>query len=183
MTEEKESKTKKTKKLPVEVNKEELTDLLPKVKTFHHRLGIALAWYCGLRISDVTNLQPININEADNRINIIDGKGGKDRVVPLPDWWLPGPKGHAQFLPVPCGVRSMQKAFENGTKKSGLKDKKPTVHFHSLRHGFVTHCLRQGMSIYNVAMLAGHASINTTQIYNRISPDEALEEYRTKCEG
>lgn len=165
------------KKLPVEITEEELTDLLPHVKTFHHRLGIYLAWSCGLRISDVMTLQPKDIDEANKRIRINDGKGGKDRVVPLPKNWNPEFK---QFLPIPCVIRSHQKAFELACEKSGLKTKKPTVHYHSLRHGFATHCLRNGMKMYNVSMLLGHSDISTTMIYNRLSPDEALSDWERR---
>ena len=58
--------------------------------------------------------------------------------------------------------------------------KKPKVHFHSLRHGFATNCVRNGMTLKNVQLLMGHADMQTTGVYIQLTPEEALNEYQDK---
>jgi integrase/recombinase XerD len=59
------------------------------------------------------------------------------------------------------GDRALQKAFKRACEKSGLMAKKPTVHFHSLRHGFATQCLRKGISLRAIQKMLGHSDLKT----------------------
>lgn len=58
-----------------------------------------------------------------------------------------------------------------------LRDK-PTIHFHSLRHGFCTHAVEKGIDITRVQVLARHSNISTTNIYTHLNPKIALDEFR-----
>jgi len=71
------------KPLPVEVNEAEFTALVDVTKKMHHKIAFLLAWGSGLRISEVVNLKPGDINIQDKRIRINMGKNSKDRIVPL----------------------------------------------------------------------------------------------------
>lgn len=165
------------KKLPVEVDEEEFTRLLEVTRSMHHKIAFMLAWESGLRISEVVNLQPERIDMENKKIRILDGKGGKDRVVPLPIDWK---EIHMKYIPIGCSARAIQKAFEMYSELAGIRRTKPTVHFHSLRHGFATHCLRKGMDLRDIQMLLGHSDLSTTGTYLRVSPDEALAKYRER---
>lgn len=105
------------------------------------------------------------------------GKNSKDRIVPLPRSWQ---LHHINYIPMPCKQRALQKALIAAAEKSGLKDIKPAVHFHSSRHGFATHCIRKGVDINKVQMLMGHEDVQTTSIYINMAPQEALDEYNDK---
>jgi integrase len=168
-----EPKKKRSSKLPVEVNEEEFTRILEVTRKMHHKVGFMLAWESGLRISEVKHLQKEDINLERREIRINEGKGCKDRIVGLPADWQ---EHHMDHLPLKCSTRALQKAFEMYSGLAGVREYKPTVHFHSLRHGFATHLVRNDAKISNVQMLLGHSDLATTSIYIRMSPQEAIKE-------
>lgn len=171
----------KEKKLPVEVSRAEYLGLLKSCKYLRHKMAFMIAWESGLRISEVVNLKKDDIHigschkESYIRVNL--GKNSKDRIVCLPQSWQ---KHHINYIPMKCKQRALQKALIASAIKSGLKDKKPTVHFHSLRHGFATHCIRCKVDINKVQMAMGHEDVQTTSIYINLAPTEMLEEIGSK---
>jgi site-specific recombinase XerD len=80
----------------------------------------------------------------------------------------------------PQNNRALQASFMLYAKKTGLKAKKPTVHFHSLRHGYATHCVRQGVKLAFLQVMLGHSDLATTSVYLRVAPLEAANEVRDK---
>ena len=82
-----------------------------------------------------------------------------------------------KHIPIKCGIRSLQRAFKGAAKRSGLLKIKPSAHFHSLRHGFATQCLKRGMSLQDTRFFLGHSNISTTSIYLHSEPKEALSKY------
>jgi site-specific recombinase XerD len=165
------------KPLPVEVDEKEFTALVDVTNKMHHKVAFLLAWGSGLRISEVINLKQGDIDETKRRIRVNMGKNSKDRIVPLPKGWKP----HLmKYIPIPCKQRALQKAFITYATEAGIVAKKPKVHFHSLRHGFATNCIRNGMKLKHVQLLMGHADMQTTGIYIQLTPDEALDDYVDK---
>lgn len=164
-------------KLPVAVDLEEIDAILYKTQKIHHKLAFIVAFCFGLRISEVVNLQPIDFDFKNRSIRVNQGKGSKDRIVPMP-------KGFREDLlvhfPIKCKQRALQKAFVFYAEKSGVADKKPTVHFHSLRHGFATHCLRMEIALEMIRRMMGHTDISTTAIYLNLYPKEVLDAYEEK---
>ena len=167
--------SKNPKKLPVDVTEQEFTDLLSVTKQMRHKVAFLLAWGSGFRISEVIKLQRNDIDLDKKQIRINQGKGGKDRIVPTPRGFR---EKHLQYIPFDFKDRALQKAFRTYSEKSGLKKKKPSVHFHSLRHGFATQCVRKGVKLSMIQMMMGHSDISTTGIYIQLNPEEALNEYR-----
>lgn len=165
------------KKLPVDVTEDEFTRLLQATKQRKHRLAFLLAWGSGLRISEVLKLQPNDFDLEKKQIRINQGKGMKDRIVPTPRGWK---EEFMKFIPFDFKDRSLQKTFRLYAEKSGLKEKKPTVHFHSLRHGFATQCLRKGINLRSIQKMLGHSDLGTTAIYLQLAPEEILNEYQEK---
>lgn len=135
------------------------------------RACFLLAYESGLRISEIKNLKPENINIVSKTIFIKEGKFSKDRVVPLPKNWR---NYMLDFFPIKKHVRSLERNFKNAVIKSGVN---PTYHFHSLRHSFATHCLERGMPINQVQILMGHSSVGTTNVYIRANPVDAIKNY------
>ena len=169
--------SRKPKKLPVDVTEEEFTALLNVTKQRKHRLAFLLAWGSGLRISEVLKVQKRDFDFDKNTIRINEGKGKKDRIVPIPRGWR---ESFMEFIPFDFKDRSLQKTFRTYTEKSGLREKKPTVHFHSLRHGFATQCLRKGIGLRSIQMMLGHSDLSTTAIYLQLAPEEVMNEYQNK---
>ena len=60
----------------------------------------------------------------------------------------------------------------------GLKERKPKVRFHSMRHGFATHYIECGGDINKLKILMGHQSIAMTDIYTHLNPKQAIAEYQ-----
>ena len=169
-------KKKRSRKLAIFVTLPEYVEILKQTTGLHHRMGSMLAFESGLRISEVINLRPENINLEERSMGIIAGKGDKDRVVMLPVSW--DDKVHRPLLPIPCSKRALQKEFELACKRTGLKNKKPGVHFHSLRHGWATFTYNRGTKIEVVSQLLGHSDVSTTMIYTHLNPIENIRKAR-----
>lgn len=167
----------KAKPLPVEIDRSEYLGLLQNSQHLRHKIGFMLGWESGMRISEIVNLRKEDVDVKKREIRINCGKNSKDRIVPLPPSWQ---KHHINYIPLPCKQRALQKALIAVAEKSGLKAKKPTVHFHSLRHGFATDCIRCGVKINHVQMAMGHEDVQTTSIYINLAPIEMVREIMKK---
>jgi len=159
------------KKLPKAVRPEEFPLLLKatRKKDLHARLSFLLAYGSGLRISEVVAIKPENVR--DKIIEVWEGKGGRDRIVPKPKGWK---DSMTKLLPINKGVRSLQRNFKTASKKAKLN---PLYTFHSLRHGFATRLIESGVPISHVQTLMGHSDIATTGIYLKARPQDALKSY------
>ena len=164
-----------SKKLPVCVEAEEFVKIIKATNQEHHRLAFLLGFGSGLRISEIVNLEQRDINIQEKRILVREGKGSKDRIVPLPKGFK---QKHLAMLPIKCKARSLQIAFKNACRKAGILETKPTIHFHSLRHGFATQMIANGVPIHHIKMLMGHSNIATTSLYLISNPKDALKSYQ-----
>lgn len=168
-------KTRKPKKLPVALSENEFTQLIKATKKRHHKLAYLLGFGAGLRISEVTKLEPRHVDLKERYILIEQGKGSRDRTVPLPKGFK---EEYLKLLPLKCGIRALQKSFMRSCKSAGLLENKPKLHFHSLRHGFATNAVSNGMPIHHIRTLMGHSNISTTNVYLEANPKEALKSYQ-----
>ena len=168
-------KIRKPKKFPVFITADEFALLIKATSKEHHKLAFLLAFASGLRISEVINLTQDKIDINNNSIFISQGKGKKDRIVPLPKVFK---EKHLKLIPFKIGARALEKAFKKSADKAGLLKLKPTLHFHSLRHGFATHGVSRGMDVVVLRDLMGHSDISTTNVYIGMNPKKALDEYQ-----
>ncbi len=98
------------------------------------KTAFLLGYGSGMRISEVVNLKKANI--IDNRIEILESKGGKDRQVPKPKGWK---EYMLDVIPIKKSIRTLQRKF----KMYAMYAKLPKHYvFHSLRHGFGTRLQR-----------------------------------------
>lgn len=162
----------KPKRLPVAISEEEFDKLLKHTNMKHHKLSFLLAFESGLRISEVLKLEPRDVDLKEKKILIREGKGSKDRIVGLPKHFQ---ESYLKMLPIRCGERALEKAFKSASKRAGLLDSKPSLHFHSLRHGFGSHLANRGMPIHHIRTLMGHSNISTTNVYLEMNPKLALK--------
>ena len=153
--------------LPEVITEEELKKVLEKTDHMHHRLAFALGFYECMRISEIVNLRPEHVDMKTRIIRIIQGKGHKDRNIPIAPEVVRGVK----FLPVGVGVRALEMAFKKKAKEALGKD----LHFHLLRHSGVTHYLvKKKWDAFTVQRFAGHSRVTTTQIYAHVSPQDLV---------
>lgn len=164
-------------KLPKYLNKDEVKKILGVVENLKHKAILSLLYGCGLRLSELINLEINSIDSKNGVINIYQAKGKKDRQVMLPQTVLPllrdyfklcrpklylfeGQSG-LQYSP-----RSVQIVLKEAAAKAKITKK---VSPHILRHSFATHLLENGTDIRYIQQLLGHNSLNTTQIYTHIT--------------
>lgn len=162
---------KKSRKLPKSIRPEDfikLIKIIPK-KDVVSRTSFLLAYGSGLRISEVVRCSPEHFREAS--IFIPESKYGVERVVPIPRGWK---KEFLKYLPIKIGIRTLQYHFKKYKEKAKLN---PSYSFHSLRHGFATRLLENGVPINQVSLLLGHANIATTSIYTKANPVDAIKSY------
>jgi integrase len=154
-------------KLPEIITEEELIKLNKATKKKTHKLAFALGFYECMRISEIVNLKPEDIDYNLKLIWIKQGKGSKDRKIPIAPEVMRGLK----HLPVQCGIRALESKFKKISKQVLNKD----LHFHCLRHSGITYYLvNKRWSSLEVQRLAGHSKIATTQIYTHINPQDLV---------
>ena len=163
-----------SKKLPIAISEDEFYELIKATTQEHYKVAFLLGYGAGLRVSEIVKLEPRDVDFKEGKILIRQGKGSKDRTVPIPKSFKPK---HLEYLPMKCGVRTLEYAFRNAIKRSGLDKIKPDAHFHSLRHGFATQCVKKGIPIHHIRTLMGHTNISTTNVYLEMNPKEALKSY------
>jgi len=168
---------KRSKKLPIVLNREELKLLFNQTQNPKHRLLLELAYAAGLRVSEAVRLRARDIDLSEMTLVVRQGKGKKDRLTIISARLLPqiqtmmAGKKPADFLFASergghISEATAQKVFYACLRKSGIG--KPAS-FHSLRHSFATHLLENGTDIRYVQELLGHANIRTTQIYTQVT--------------
>ncbi|RZJ28021.1 MAG: integrase [Flavobacterium sp.] len=169
---------KKEKLLPNVLSKEEVKLILTAHANIKHRTMLSLIYSCGLRRSELLNLKPADIDSLRNVIIVRQGKGRKDRLVPLslkilemlreyytyfkPKVWLfEGNTIGAQY-----DARTLSNILKTAIAKVGIT--KP-VSLHWLRHSYATHLLENGTDLRYIQEILGHSSSRTTEIYTHVS--------------
>ncbi len=161
-------------KLPSVLNATEVKQLFKACILLKHRLLLGLCYGCGLRCSEVRNLRIGDIDLERCMLHVHQGKGGKDRILPLGTMLQRGIKTYIEtqrpqvFLfegndGQAFSQRGAQWVMSQALKKTGII--KEDVSLHTLRHSYATHLLEQGVSILAIKKLLGHAHIDTTMIY------------------
>jgi integrase/recombinase XerD len=138
----------------------------------------------GLRISEARNLQIDHIDFHNNQIKVIQGKGAKDRYVPIPTQVLSQIKHYISgrdrgYLFINSkwkqySVRRLQQIIEEMILECGFNKKLST---HSLRHTFACLCLARGMRLEDIKLMMGHSAIKTTEIYAKLELGNIKEKY------
>jgi len=150
-------------KIPITINEAEFVETLKKIKNKKVKLALMLGFYQCLRVSEVVKLTKDEVDIKRGFINIKEGKGKKDRDVPIMPPVLKGLK----YLPISKSVRTLER---------WAKKFYPTLHFHSLRHSGATFYLNEkGVDIRFIQTLLGHANISTTMIYTHVTPKNLKE--------
>lgn len=160
-------------KLPVVLNGSEIKRLLEAHRPLKPKLIVGLLYGCGLRISELRRLEVSHIDLERGMLHVHQGKGSKDRCIPLGNMLSRAIKTYLPaFNPVKYlfenqeGTMVSLPYIEGAIKTAARKARitKP-VFAHILRHSFASHLLEQGTSIVAIKELLGHKRIETTMIY------------------
>lgn len=149
---------------------------------------LEMLYATGLRVSELVGL-PLSAVSEGNQFIMVEGKGGRERMVPLSDQAQKAVERYIelrkQFIAMDDAGRQAKWLFPSRTSDSGhltrqrfaqlLKDlaraaqiDEDRVSPHILRHAFATHLLSNGADLRAVQKMLGHADIATTQIYTHI---------------
>jgi len=163
--------------LPKVISLEEVGDIIKNTNNIKHRCIVSLLYSSGLRRGELLNLKLNDIDSKRMVINVINGKGGKDRLtilskIVLKDLriyykvWNPevylfeGPKG------TKYSGNSISQIIHNACKQAGFRKK---VTPHMLRHSFATHLLEAGTDLRYIQTILGHSSTKTTEVYTQVA--------------
>lgn len=172
---------KQPKKLPVILNFNEVKLLLKTPQLLKHRMVLAMLYGCGLRRFELLNIKLEDVDLDRRMLHIREGKGKKDRYVPLGEnlviglqkyleaerpvtWLFNGKNANGELQQF--SETGVQWIVREATKRSGIRKH---VTSHILRHTYATHLLEMGLDIMTLKDLLGHTDIQTTLIYLHVS--------------
>ena len=156
-----------------------------------NRAILEVLYGCGLRVSELCELQLSQVN-FDNRFMIINGKGSKQRMVPMSDFtaktlgqYIGGAR--TRIIPAhgaegtvflshrgkPMSRVMVFYIVRDAAKACGIRK---NVSPHTLRHSFATHLLEGGANLRAIQMMLGHESIATTEIYLHVDSTRLRDE-------
>lgn len=168
---------KSEKKLPIVLSQDEVQKMFDVCENLKHKVILTLLYSCGLRVSELINLQWSNIDRSRMIINILNGKGKKDRQVMLPEVVIPLLEKYwhkyktktyildGQFSDK-YSAKSVSEVLKQLAKKAKINKR---VWTHQMRHNCFTHMVENGTDINLIQKLAGHNSVKTTMMYVQIS--------------
>ena len=151
---------------------------------------LELMYGCGLRVSELVNLEITDIDKINCLIRIM-GKGSKEREVPLGEYALYYLDLYLEKRSLLLKNKSCSKLFLNnhgtGMTRQGffknlksilmMKGLNPDVSPHTLRHSFATHLINRGADLRSIQEMLGHSDISTTRIYTKVSDETVIESY------
>ena len=161
-----------------------LLSYVSNIKKYRHafrdKVIIELAYACGLRVSEIVNLQINSIYFEESYIQVT-GKGQKDRLIPVNkttlsmiDEYINTERtkfsSNSNFLFIsqhkkPLTRQRIWQIIKLHIRNAGIiKNVSP----HTLRHSFATHILENGGSLRAIQEMLGHSNISTTEIYTHI---------------
>ncbi len=171
---------KKAQRIPELLTRAEVGRILTACANPKHRMMLTLCYGCGLRLSELVSLKVRDIDGERQLLRVEQGKGAKDRLVPLSDtlltqlraywrsyrpteWLFPG-RTFAEAL----SETSVQKAFTQAKARAGVEK---IGGIHGLRHAYATHQLEAGLPVHRLQRLLGHQDIHSTLRYVHWVPD------------
>jgi site-specific recombinase XerD len=165
---------KKPQRIPELLTRQEALAIVNALVNLKHRMLLMTCYGCGLRVSELVNLQVRHLDHDRQLIRIEQAKGAKDRLVLMPaslaenlvgyqrrirptSWLFSGPHS-VQHL----SISTVQRVFHKAKRDAGIRK---DGGIHSLRHAYATHQLEAGMPVHQLQRLLGHSDVKTTMRY------------------
>jgi integrase/recombinase XerD len=165
-------------KMPKVIAKADIEKMLSLTQNLKHRTALTVIYSCGLRRGELISLQLKDIDFERMTVTILNGKGQKDRVLPLGNKlagllkkYIPAYKPKTYLIEgANPGEKYSETSLENIFHKNFAKVKENhNFTLHCLRHSYATHLLEAGTSLRYIQELLGHKSSKTTEIYTYVS--------------
>lgn len=171
----------KPRMLPVVLSMGEVRSVLHAVRHPVRRMALTTIYALGLRLGEGLRLETGHIDAERFVVWVRDGKGARDRGVPLPrpllaqlrHYWkhqrASSPSSYL-FVPPdgtePLHETTLQKTFVAAREDIGLVKH---ASIHTLRHSYATHLLEGGVSLRTIQQVLGHKSMRTTELYMHVT--------------
>jgi site-specific recombinase XerD len=174
--------------LPVVLSRDEVWRALAAVRLSAYRACLTTIYACGLRLREALDLHIDQVDSGRMLLHVRRGKGGVDRLVPVPGallsllrahwrthrnpvWMFPAPRRHparpvADPAVGPIDPTVLHRAFTQAVRESGVPKR---AHIHTLRHSYATHLLEAGVPLALIQAYLGHSSPSTTAIYTHVT--------------
>jgi len=186
--------------LPTVLSAQEVKRIICNLPTLQSKVFYLALYSLGLRLQEAITLKVGDIDKDRKVVHIRNGKGGKDRVIPLPNIALRGlrayyrthknPKwifpalGHDQGKQAGTTDRTVspngvQGALRRTVKKLGIKKH---VHPHVFRHSYATLLLETNVPIHHVQKLLGHKDLKSTMIYLHVTTRAKAHSHEIVCQ-
>lgn len=173
---------KRAQRIPELLSRSEVQAILGSPTNPKHRMLLALCYGCGLRVSELVQLQVRDIDGERSLLRITQGKGAKDRFVLIApsllkqlrcywqverpqSWFFPNEHQWEQHI---C-ISTAQRIFHRAKDQAGVSK---VGGIHSLRHAYATHQLEAGLPIHQLQRLLGHTNLQSTMRYVHWVPDK-----------
>ena len=173
---------KRRKRLPVVLSPDEIARLIAGAKNLYHRTILLTLYGTGLRRSELAHLKVSNIDSQRMVLRVEQGKGGRDREVPLSPTLLVALREYYRWMrpqtylfpgtrngwraDVPITTKPIWEAVRLAARRAGID--KP-VSPHTLRHSYATQLLESGADLRTIQLLLGHADLSHTTVYLHLS--------------
>jgi len=169
-------------KLPVVLSPEEVTRMIEAARNRMHRTILLVLYGTGIRRTEASLLKVSDIDSERMVLHIHQGKGSRDRDVPmtaklleaLRDYWrwrkpkiylFPSTEGH-RGVEQPISDKTVWYACKEAAARAGIQKR---IGPHTLRHSFATHLLEAGADLRTIQLLMGHAHLEQTAVYLHLS--------------
>ncbi len=168
------------KTLPDILTPAEVSHLINSTKQLRYQVFFLTLYSLGLRLGEGLDLAVGDIDRHRMLVHIRNGKGGKDRFIPIPRrtlyalrYYWQTHKNSRYLFPSQFNVNhtvmdrgGIQKAMKAVIKSCEINK---SISPHNLRHSYATHLLEQGLDLRSVQHLLGHNSLNTTAKYTHLT--------------
>jgi integrase/recombinase XerD len=173
---------KRHRKLPEILSPDEVALLIDSASNLFHQTMLMTLYSTGMRRAELCNLKTTDIDSERMMVHIHQGKGGRDRDVPLSQklletlrvyWRWMKPKTY--LFPgtvnnwradVPVTTKVPWEACHQAAQRAGIAKH---VSPHTLRHCYATHLLESGTDLRTIQILLGHAKLEHTALYLQLS--------------
>lgn len=168
-------------KIPDYLEKEQVDEILRAAEMSSTRdyLLLRFMWRTGVRVSEVINVTPKDIEFKNGVVNVRKAKGGRQRRVPLDEDTLKMLSDYVVALNTPEDQPvfpiKRNRVF-NIVKKYGNMIG-VNIHPHTLRHSFAINLVRGGTDLRRVQLMLGHTSLSITQVYLQFNDNDLREAY------
>lgn len=167
-------------KLPKYLKKSDIETILENANENRKRdyLLILTLFRTGVRVDELTSLKKRDIDFSEQLLTVRDGKGGKDRVIPIEDE-LSNLLGFYTDDMSPNDVLFdvSNRHVSRICKKYAPEHLRERVSPHKFRHSFGVYCIKQGMNLRTLQKILGHSDLSTTQVYLDLAGEDVKEDF------